>query len=411
MILKQSNLWFNLFTIFLFYASDSAKSRSQDRLERHDIRKEFTKNTLKAISRAAIPKCQWLRFQELPLKVQQGAQSAVSVLVDNYNQEPVIKKVYTDHRDFSNELKSLTLLRGNHNPLLVYPLCVDPMKMILVLEWGGDDDLTRWDLFRDQQNAYTYNDVVKLAAQIVGAVGAAHRRGILHGDIKPENFVIDLKKKSTKLIDFGLSAKIGDFRVMTQGTPVTMAPEVAFLDFYAKRLMYGPDAKVDEESLKLYKNQPQKIKEAMDWWSVGVTIHYLFAKFFEDQERNLRIAADNFKTESSYSSRSSSSPRNTSNSTQTESPSIIIDDSESDDHYFPYKIVWTTDGREIFNFKYRPVPEAFPPSLKNLLEKFMVWEPSKRNFVGESLVENIVKHEFFKNINWYEIDSSIFASK
>ena len=404
MLMKQSNILLNFFAIFLFYANNSAKSRLQDRQERVDIDGRFSRNTLKAAeAKPTIPKCHWSRFMELPLKVQQGAQSAVTMLVDNFNQEPVIKKVYTDSRDFINELKALTNLRVNHSPLLVYPLCVDAMKKILVLEWGGDGDLTRWDLFRDQSVRYTYPDVVKIAAQIVGAVAASHRLGILHGDIKPENFVIDLKKKTTKLIDFGLSAQIGDYRVMTQGTPVTMAPEVAFLDYYTNRMMYGPGGPANEAELKKFGNQPQRIREAMDWWSVGVTIHYLFAKFFEDEERRIRIEAEN---SDSGSETFTTSAYDT--TTGSDTPKLIVENAESDDHYFPYKIVWTKDNRDILDFKYRPVPAAFPPALKNLLTKLMAWEPEDRNFRGETLTNQILKHEFFKNINWDDIDSSIF---
>lgn len=408
MILKQPQIWLHLFAIFLFYAKNSAKSRSQDRKERVENRKEFTKSTLKASGRPAIPKCHWARFGELPLKVQQGAQSAVSMLVDNFNQEPVIKKVYTDHRDFVNELKALTYLRGDYNPLLVYPLCVDAMKMVLVLEWGGEGDLTQWDLFRDAENKYTYSDVVRLAAQIVGAVAASHRRGILHGDIKPENFVIDLKKKSAKLIDFGLSARLGDLRVMTQGTPVTMSPEVAFLDFFANRQFQGPDKPANEATLKSFANQPQRIREAMDWWSVGVTLHYLFAKFFEAEDRRLRIEAD----DSGSDAHGSKTDTEADSSSGSDAPKIVFDGSETDDHYFPYKIVWTKDERDILNFNHRPTPKSFPPALKDLIRnKFMAWKPESRNFKGEKLETKILNHPFFAGIDWNEIDSTIYTKE
>ena len=423
MILKQSQLWLHLFTIFLFYTNNSAKSRSQDRQERINNRKEATINTLKAAGRPSVPKCQWARFEELPLKVQQGAQSSVSILIDKFNKEPVIKKVYSERHDFVNELKALTTLRADYSPLLAYPLCVDSMKMILVLEWGGEGDLTRWDLFRDQNNRFTYSDIVKLSGQIVAAVIASHRRGILHGDIKPENFVINLKKKSTKLIDFGLSARLGEFRVMTQGTPITMPPEVAFLDYFANRFPYGPDAPVKEENLRKYVNQKQRIKVAMDWWSVGVTIHYLFAKFFEDEDRRIRIeseifAPDNSRIDSDDSRTNSDDSRTNSDSNShsdvtsgSDTPKLIVDDSESDDHYFPYKVEWTKDGRDILNFKYRPIPESFPPNLKDLIQnKFMAWEQEDRNFEGEKLDE-ILEHSFFSKINWDEIDPSIKESE
>lgn len=387
-------IWLKLFTLFILYANKATKSRAHDRKGRLKSATGQPKGRLTA-GCPDIPKCQWVRFQELQLKVQQGAQSAVSMLVDNFNQRPVIRKTYSDKHDFLNEMKALSCIRIGHNPLLVYPLCVDPLKMILVLEYGGDGDLTRWDLFRDQLTKYSYHDVVKVSAQIVAAVAASHRRGYLHGDIKPENFVIDLKNKSTKLIDFGLSARLGDNRIMTQGTPQTMAPEVAFIDFFSHRLYQGPYAPGNEDVLKTLKEKAQFIKESMDWWSVGVTIHYLFAKFFEDEAVRIRkeIEENSSSDASGYDSASS--------------PSLKIDYAESDDHYFPYKIIWTQDGRDILDFEYPDTPEAFPSTLKALLSKLMAWEPEKRNFNRKKVQSELMRHEFFSKIDWNEIDPSL----
>lgn len=385
---------FHFFVAFLLYASKSTKSRTEDRKERLDSHLGQKMNSLQA-GCPPIPKCQWARFEELKLKVQQGAQSSVSVLIDHFNKEPVVKKIFSDKSDFVNEMKALSCIRIGHNPLLVYPLCVDPMKMVLVLEWGGEGDMTRWDLFRDDFVQFTYSDVVKLSAQIIASVAASHRRGFLHGDIKPENFVVNLKQKSAKLIDFGLSAKLGDFRIMSQGTPQTMAPEVAFPDFYRHRLRQGPYAVIKEDMLKSSTDKPQFITVAMDWWSVGVTIHYVFAKFFEEEARKLQSDSE---SSGNLTERSSKEHR------------FVIDEDPyalSDDHYFPYKIIWSKNGNDISNFKYRPVPESFPPALKSLLNKLMAWDPLKRNFDVKRIEREIFRHEFFDGIDWNEIDPNL----
>ena len=58
MLMKQSNILLHFFfAIFLFYANNSAKSRSQDRQERVDIDGRFSRNTLKAAeAKPTIPK-------------------------------------------------------------------------------------------------------------------------------------------------------------------------------------------------------------------------------------------------------------------------------------------------------------------------------------------------------------------
>jgi serine/threonine-protein kinase len=78
--------------------------------------------------------------------------------------------------------------------------------------------------------------VIDLMDQILAALGAVHAAGVVHGDVKTDNFLIETARGRDRvtLIDFGLArladapseVDVEDGEVMVSGTPEYMAPEV-----------------------------------------------------------------------------------------------------------------------------------------------------------------------------------------
>lgn len=79
-------------------------------------------------------------------------------------------------------------------------------------------------LVREQQPSV--RDRVALVAHVCDAIDHAHRRGVVHGDLKPINVRVDANGQP-RVLDFDLPQLAGSGEPSVAGTPAYMAPEVA----------------------------------------------------------------------------------------------------------------------------------------------------------------------------------------
>lgn len=103
----------------------------------------------------------------------------------------------------------------------------------MVMEYAPGKSLERWLL----TERVTTDRVLRVVAQILGALNEAHAHGIIHRDLKPANMIISPRPNDpdrVKLLDFGIARLINEnsTRGITRegevfGTPHYMAPEQA----------------------------------------------------------------------------------------------------------------------------------------------------------------------------------------
>ncbi len=95
----------------------------------------------------------------------------------------------------------------------------------LAMEWLDGTTLAGWL----KKHPLSLDEALRMAARIAEATGAAHKRGMVHRDIKPGNlFLVSNRVDAAKLLDFGLVRNLWRQATVTaagMGTPNYMAPE------------------------------------------------------------------------------------------------------------------------------------------------------------------------------------------
>jgi hypothetical protein len=129
----------------------------------------------------------------------------------------------------------------------VYDVVTDGPATYIVMELVDAPTLS--DLVRER-GALSADVVAAIGEQVLSALTAAHRAGIVHRDVKPGNIMVGANGR-VKLTDFGIAQPVDDPRLTTSGflvgSPAFMAPE----------RIAGRDA-----------------VPASDLWSLGATLYF-----------------------------------------------------------------------------------------------------------------------------------------
>src|SRR3990167_2467539 len=127
---------------------------------------------------------------------------------------------------FSGKVSKATL-RSHPNIVQFYECYQDQKHFHLVLELCEGNDLVR---LVESRRGLPESMLKKFFFQAVYAINYLHHVGIVHRDIKLDNFLLTTKDEDTadlKLIDFGFARSYRDYQLTSQvGTPWYVSPEV-----------------------------------------------------------------------------------------------------------------------------------------------------------------------------------------
>jgi tRNA A-37 threonylcarbamoyl transferase component Bud32 len=146
-----------------------------------------------------------------------GRVVALKRLPDNLKDHPTAVSM------FLREARSVAAL--NHpNVVTLFDVGQEVGSYFITMEFL--DGLPLNDLLR-RRNKLALRESLWLAVQTLDGLAYAHGEGIVHRDIKPSNLFLN-KKKSVKIMDFGLAKMLEEVRKKSSiiaGTPYYMSPE------------------------------------------------------------------------------------------------------------------------------------------------------------------------------------------
>lgn len=127
--------------------------------------------------------------------VPEGTVVAVKVLRQELMHDPDLV------RRFKNESKAISLL--NHpNIVKVYDVSVSEHLQYIVMEYV--DGMTLREYLNERGGKLTNRETVHFISQILKALDHAHRNGVVHRDIKPQNIML-LDNGQLRMMDFGIA--------------------------------------------------------------------------------------------------------------------------------------------------------------------------------------------------------------
>lgn len=158
-----------------------------------------------------------------------GGIAVVYKAYDNVDDRIVAVKILKDEflskeefvRRFKNGSKAIVLL-SHPNIVKVYDVCFGNKLQYIVMEYV--DGITLKEYIQ-KQGAISWNDALYFTTQILKALLYAHNKGVVHGNITPQNILL-LSDGAIRVADFGI-ARFCKFDIFAHDSIYYITPERA----------------------------------------------------------------------------------------------------------------------------------------------------------------------------------------
>jgi serine/threonine-protein kinase len=150
---------------------------------------------------------------------------AIKILRKDYSENEAVQAL------FRQEAKSAANLTHT-NIVTVHDFGFDDDRLYIVMEFVPGTDLKTMIRQRiDEGKVFSAEETVALISQACAGIGYAHRAGVVHCDVKPQNLIVTPENR-LKVADFGISRLLSTIQPDEQndyvwGSPQYISPEQA----------------------------------------------------------------------------------------------------------------------------------------------------------------------------------------
>lgn len=146
---------------------------------------------------------------------------AIKLLRTDFSRDP-------DFRErFRQEAKAVANL-SHPNIVTVHDFGLDGGRLFIVMEYVPGTDMKT---IINQRGRFTEEEAIALMIQACAGIGYAHRAGLVHCDVKPQNMLVTPDKR-LKVVDFGIARALASIAPdekteVVWGSPQYFSPEQA----------------------------------------------------------------------------------------------------------------------------------------------------------------------------------------